>query len=174
MARKTGGLAAIFVDEHKTVKAATKCREMGLKKFDAITPYPVHGMEDAVGIKRSPIPYVTFVGGIVGAVVALALTIWTSAYDWPINVGGKPFNSLPAFIPIVFELTVLFAALSSVVAFAWFCGLPKVDPPIIDEDLSSHKFAIYVPEDDIGYDAARLEQMFKENGATDVRRVAEY
>lgn len=168
------GFAGIFHDERKTVKAANKLREMGFKKFDAITPYPVHGMEEAVGIKRSVIPYVTFVGGIVGCCVALLLTIWTSAYDWPINVGGKPMNSLPAFIPICFELTVLFGALSSVAAFAWLCRLPKVDPEVIHPDLSSHAFAIFVPSNDSGYDEGKIEKTLKEFGAFETKKVAEY
>lgn len=174
MAKAVGGIAGIFVDEHKTVEAARKVREMGFTKFDAITPYPVHGMEEAMGIKRSVIPYVTFVGGLVGCASAYALTVWTSAYDWPINVGGKPYVSLPAFIPIMFELTILFAALSSVSAFAWFCKLPKIDPPIIDPDLTSHKFAIYIAEDDAAFDAGKIEQLFRSAGATDVKKMAEY
>lgn len=175
MAQKTmGGIAGIFLDEHKTVAAAHRMREMGFHKFDAITPYPVHGMEEAVGIKRSPIPYVTFIGGLTGCLSGLALTIWTSAYDWPINVGGKPFISLPAFIPIVFELTILFAALSSVVALFVYCGLPKVDPEVIDPDLSSHKFAIFVPENDTGYETSKLERLLKDLGAVEVKKVAEY
>lgn len=175
MAKKQiGGLAGLFLDERKCLAAAHKCRSLGLTKFDAITPFPVHGMEEAVGVKRSPIPYVTFVGALVGASTALAITIWTSAYDWPINVGGKPLISLPAFIPIVFELTVLFAALSSVVAFGYFCSVPRIDPPGIDPDLTSHKFAVFVPENDTGYDEAKLSQMFKDLGATEVKKVAEY
>lgn len=174
MAKQVGGLAAIFLDEHKTVAAAARCREAGLKKFDAITPFPVHGMEEAVGIRRSILPYFTFGGGVVGLCVGLWFTIWTSAVSWPINVGGKPFNSLPAFIPVCFELTVLFAALTSLAAFGYMCNLPKIDPPMIDPDLSSHKFAIYVPSDDHGYDAAKLEQMFKDLGAAEVKKVAVY
>lgn len=172
MAQKIGGLAAIFLDEHKTVAAAHRCRELGLKKFDAITPYPVHGMEEAVGIKRSFLPYFTFGGGLAGLATGLWFTIWTSAYSWPINVGGKPFISLPAFIPICFELTILFAALTSLAAFGYTCNLPKVDPPSIDPDLSSHKFAIYVPENEAGYDAVKFEQMFKDLGAAEVKKVA--
>lgn len=174
MAQQSGGFAAIFLDEHKTVAAARKCREMGFTKFDAISPFPVHGMEDAIGIKRSWIPYVTFIGGLIGLAVALLVTIWTSAYDWPINVGGKPMISLPAFIPICFELTVLFAALSSVTAFAWVCRLPKIDPPNIDPALSSHKFAIFVPADDSGYDEGKLEKLFRDLGAVETKKVAEY
>lgn len=172
--KERGGIAGIFLDEHKVVEAAHKCRQMGLTKFDAITPYPVHGMEEAVGIKRSPIPYVTFVGGLTGLATGLALTIWTSATSWPINVGGKPLISLPAFIPVCFELTILFAALSSVAAFAWFGLIPKPipDPGTIDPDLTSHKFAIFVPDNDTGYDTGKLEQIFREFGATEVKKVA--
>jgi hypothetical protein len=89
-------------------------------------------------------------------------------------VGGKPFFSLPAFIPVVFELTILFAALSSVGALFYFCGLPKVDPPVIDPDLTSHKFAIFIPKDDVGYDEAKISEIFKQMGATEVKKVAEY
>ncbi|MBX2989295.1 MAG: DUF3341 domain-containing protein [Bdellovibrionaceae bacterium] len=175
MAKKaTGGLAAIFHDEKQILQAATRCREMGLSKFDAVTPYPVHGMEEAIGIKRSAIPYVTFVGALIGCSVGLFITVWCSAVSWPINIGGKPMISLPAFIPIMFELTILFAALSSVAAFAWLCRLPKMDPVVIDPDLTSHKFAIFVPEHDTGYDSGKLEQVFKDLGAAEVKRMAEY
>ncbi|MFN8792073.1 MAG: DUF3341 domain-containing protein [Bdellovibrionales bacterium] len=175
MARKRlGGYAGIWTDEHKVVEAARKVRSMGYSKFEAISPYPVHGMEDACGIERSPIPYITFGAGMAGFVFGLWLTWWTSAVNWPINVGGKPFWSLPAFIPIMFELTVLFAALCSVGALFYYCKLPQVDPPVIDPDLSSHKFAIFVPENDTGYDEAKLAQVFKELGAIETKKVAEY
>lgn len=169
-----GGLAGIFLDEHKTVQAAKKVRESGFTKFDAITPYPVHGMEEACGIKRSPIPYVTFVAGITGLMAALGLVYYTSVIDWPVNIGGKPMFSLPAFIPIMFELTVLFAALASVVAMFVLCKMPKVDPPVIDPDLTSHKFAIFIPENDTGYNQERVEKLLKDLGASEVKKVMEY
>ena len=114
--KRIGGMAGIFLDEHQVVDAARKVREAGFTKFDAISPFPLHGMEEAVGIKRSVIPYVSFVAALVGLAAGLGLTYWTSVVSWPINVGGKPFFSLPAFIPIMFELTILFSALSSVMA----------------------------------------------------------
>lgn len=172
--RAIGGIAGIFLDEATTITAATRVRESGFVKFDAITPYPVHGMEEACGIKRSPIPYVTFIAGCVGLLAALALTYYTSAIDWPINVGGKPLFSLPAFVPIMFELTILFAALASVGAFFYLCGLPKVDPPIIDKDLTCHKFAIFIPENDIGFNSDRVEKMLKELGAVEIKKMAEF
>lgn len=172
--RGTGGIAGIWLEEHSVVNAALKTRESGFKKFDAISPYPIHGMEEACDIKRSWIPYVTFVAALTGLTCAFLLEWWTSAVDWPINVGGKPFLSLPAFIPIMFELTVLFASLCSVAALFYATKVPRVDPPVIDPDLSSHKFAIFVPQNDVGYDEAKIERMFREWGAVDVKKVAEY
>ena len=166
----TKGMAGIWDDEGKILKAAAKTRESGFTKFDAISAYPIHGMEEACGIKRSWIPYVTFVAGLVGLTCGLLLTWWTSAVNWAVNVGGKPFFSLPAFIPIMFELTVLFAALSSVGALFYACKIPRIDPPMIDPDLSSHKFAIFIPFNDTGYDEAKIEKMFKELGALEVKK----
>jgi hypothetical protein len=173
MGKKIGGIAGIFEHEKTVLAAASKCREMGLTHFDAVTPYPVHGMEEAIGIKRSVLPWATFIGGLCGMAFGLWFTIWTSAYNWPINVGGKPMISLPAFIPIVFELTILFAALSSVCAFAWFCKVPRIDPPVIDPTLTSHRFAVYIAENEVGYDAVKYEKLFKDLGAVEVKKVSE-
>ena len=174
MSKKTGGTVGIWLDDHALVEAARKVRAAGFRKFDAITPFPVHGLEEAIGIDRSKIPYVTFVAALLGLGSGLALTFWTSAVSWPLNIGGKPFFSGPAFVPIMFELTILFGALFSVAAMLGFCRLPKVDPPIIDPDLTSHKFALFIPETESNYDAARAEQMLRGLGATEVRRIAEY
>ncbi|MCB0379332.1 MAG: DUF3341 domain-containing protein [Bdellovibrionales bacterium] len=171
---KKGGIAGIWSDDDKILEAAAKMRDAGYKKFDAITPFPVHGMEEAVGIKRSMIPWVTFVMGITGCAAGLGLQYWTSAVSWALNVGGKPFFSLPAFIPVTFETTVLFAALSSVIAMFALNGLPKVNPPILHPDLTSHKFALWVPETEAGYDADKIEKLLKELGAEEIKRVSEY
>jgi hypothetical protein len=94
--------------------------------------------------------------------------------SWPLNVGGKPFFSGPAFAPVMFELTILFAALFSVGALFAACRLPKVDPPVIDPDLTSHKFAIFIPENDVGYNAERCEQLLKSLGAVETKRISAY
>lgn len=169
-----GGMAGIFLHESKVIEAARKVREAGFVKYDAISPYPVHGMEEACGIKRSGIPYVTFTAGVVGLLAGLGLVYYTSVIDWPINVGGKPMFSLAAFIPILFELTVLFAALCSVGAMFYMCNMPRLSPPVIDKDLTCHKFAIFIPENDVGYNQERIEKLLKELGADEVKKVAEY
>lgn len=174
MAKKIGGVMGIWLKEADILNAAAKVRDGGYEKFDAITPYPVHGMEDACGLKRSNIPWVTFFAGLTGCLFGLWFTWWTSAVDWPVNVGGKPAWSLPAFIPVIFELTILFAALSSVGALFAFCGLPKVNPPVIDPDLTCHKFGLMIYENDGKYSASEIEAMFKELGAEATHVVAEY
>jgi hypothetical protein len=174
MAKKVGGVVGLWEDDHAVVVAAHKVRQAGFVRFDAITPFPVHGMEEAVGIKRSWIPWVTFVMGMTGCLAGVGLQYWTSAIDWALNVGGRPFFSGPAFAPVMFELTILFAALSSVAALFFACRLPKMDPPIIDPDLTSHKFALFIPENDVGYDAGRVEQLLRQVGAKEVRRISEY
>src|SRR5262245_37589460 len=97
------GVLALYEDPDTLLRAAAQVREHGFAGADAYTPYPVHGLSEALGIRRSWVPYVTLVMGLIGAGLGLLLQIWTSAVDWPIIVGGKPFVSLPAFIPITFE-----------------------------------------------------------------------
>ncbi|MBY0316649.1 MAG: DUF3341 domain-containing protein [Bdellovibrionales bacterium] len=174
MAKRISGVVGFWSDDHECVEAAHKMRQAGYKHFDAITPFPVHGMEEAVGIKRSMIPWVTFVAGITGGSLGLLMQWWMSAVSWPINVGGKPYFSLPAFIPITFELTILFAALSSVGAMFILNKLPQVDPPIIHPDLTCSKFALWVPETEPGYNPEKVESFLKQIGAEETRRVAEF
>lgn len=165
----TDGIAGIWVDEHKMVEAARKTREAGVGNFEAISPFPLHGIDEAMGIPRSFIPWVTFTFGLAGCLFGLWLTWWTSAVNWPIIIGGKPMWSLPAFIPIIFELTILFGALSSVGALIFICGLPKIEPQVIDPDLSSHKFALFVPRSAKGFDEKKISDLFRQMGASEVK-----
>ena len=139
-------MAGLWDNEKDLIKAIYKFREEGFKKFEAITPFPLHEVEEAMKISRSMIPWVTFTFGSLGCFFGIWFTWWTSAVNWPLNVGGKPLWAIPAFFPIIFELTILFAALSSVAALFIICGLPRLNPPIIDPNLTSHQFALFVEE----------------------------
>lgn len=144
---KAGGLAGVvgFFDEPGAlIEATRKVRDANYQYFDAFTPFPVHGLEAAQGLKRSPLPYVTFFAGLTGLATAFLLQWWTSAVDWPINVGGKPLNSWPAFVPVMFELTVLFAALSTVGAMFLFNGLPNTQRKSVDPSITNNRFAIMI------------------------------
>lgn len=140
------GVVGLWTDEHAFLEAVRKSRKLGKKDFITLTPYPVHGLEEATETPRSWIPWVTFWFGLGGCTFGVWFTWWTSAVNWPVIIGGKPFWSLPAFIPVIFELTILFAALSSIGALIYACGLPKINPPVIDPALTSHKFGIFIYE----------------------------
>lgn len=142
--RRLSGVVGFFAEPHALVEAMTKVREAKWQYFDAYTPYPIHGLEHAQGLKRSPLPYVTFVAGLAGCATAFLLQYWTSAVDWPINVGGKPMNSWPAFVPVMFELTVLFAGLATVGAMLLINGLPNTRRRIIDPSLTRDRFALVI------------------------------
>ncbi len=164
------GTAGIWDDEHALVNAARKVRESGFKKFEAISPFPLHGIDEAMDIPMSYIPWVTLTFGLTGFTFGTWFTWWASSVNWPLIIGGKPMWSLPAFVPVMFECTILFAALSSVGALLVLCGLPQVDPPVIDPTLSSHRFGLFIPEDDAGYNQASVEKMLKDLGAVEVKR----
>lgn len=161
------GVAGIWDDEQAFLKAVKEVYKKESFEPTAVTPYPVHGLEDLTHTPRSWIPWVTLVGGGGGCLFGLWFTWWTSAVNWPLIVGGKPFWSLPAFIPIIFELTILFAALGSLAALLRVCGIPHIEPPIIDKDLTCHKFALFVPEKDHPKD--KVKKIFEQVKAPEIK-----
>jgi hypothetical protein len=171
---KTMGVMAVFNNENDLIHAARAVRQKyNLKKYDAFTPYPVHGLDDAMGLKRSWLPWVTFIAGGTGTLTALALQIWTSAIDWPVNIGGKPLISLPAFIPITFELTVLFGGLATVGALFVVCGLPNLNPKVLHPGITNDKFVLYIPSDEAGFNEGDVTQFLRGLKPEQVSTVAE-
>jgi hypothetical protein len=177
--RRLAGVLAFFDTPDSLLAATAKVRAQNYEHWDVFTPYPIHGMDDAQGLRRSPIPYVTFIAGLTGCSVAFLLQYWTSAVDWPLNVGGKPFNSWPAFVPIMFELTVLFAGLCTAGAMFALNGLPNVSRKIFDPSLTRDRYAIVIeaPKKASGssrykaFSEAEASQFLKQLGAKEVRSV---
>jgi len=116
-ARRTSGplRVAVFADERDLLAVAGACRAQAFTVLDAHTPWPVHGLDQALGLRRSRLPWVTLAAGLTGLLLGTWLQYWASASDWPLNVAGKPFDSLPAFVPVMFELTILFAGVATFV-----------------------------------------------------------
>jgi len=110
-------LVGTFANEHDLLAVTRAARQRRFPVVDAYTPYPVHGLDEAMGLKPSRLGIVCFLCGLFGVVLAMAFQHWTMAIDWPINVGGRPFNSWPAFVPVAFELLVLCAGFGVVFAF---------------------------------------------------------
>ncbi len=136
---------AVFKDEHHMYESAKELKSSGAKLIDFYTPFPVHGLDDLLDIKRSRLPQVTFFAGGFGLILAITFQVWTSAVDWPINVGGKPMLSIPAFIPVTFELMVLFGALTTVAAFFYRSNLfPGKEEKIFVKRQTDDEFVILI------------------------------
>jgi len=136
---------SIFAREEDLLAATRAVREGGFRIVDVFAPYAIHGIDRAMGLRPSRLTWACFGCGAAGALGALQFQFWTSAVDWPLNVGGKPFNSLPAFIPIAFELTVLCAGLGVVAALLIRCGLrPGRAARVPAERVTNDRFLLVV------------------------------
>jgi hypothetical protein len=127
---KLYGLMAEFSDPTALVAAARQAHEAGYRHLDGYTPFPIEELSEALGIHRNLLPPLVLTGGIVGLLTGIGLQYWTSVIDYPINVGGRPLFSWPAFIPVTFELTILFAALTAVFGMLALNGLPMPHHPV--------------------------------------------
>jgi len=174
MAKKVGGLLGVWSDEHQLIEAAKKVKAAGFNKFDTISPFPIHGMDDVMDLPRSKVPIVAFVASLVGTITAVGFQSWVFIVDWPLNIGGKPHFSLPAFVPIIFELTVLFGALTTVAVMLFWNNLPRFNVPVLHPGLTDDKFGLFIPENDQGYDVAKIDKLFQGLGAEEIVKVAEF
>jgi hypothetical protein len=173
------GVIGFFEDTHSLIAATQKVRDAKYKDFDAYTPYPVHGLLDAQGLERSPLPFITFAAGMTGLTCGFLLEYWTSAVDWPLNVAGKPFNSLPAFIPIMFECTILFAGLATVAGMFIINGLPNLKRKAFDPSITRDRFALVIEPSETGiekkgfkaFSELEAQEFLKNAGAKDVKSV---
>ncbi|MFZ0918009.1 MAG: DUF3341 domain-containing protein, partial [Candidatus Udaeobacter sp.] len=125
------GLMAEFSTHEELVRAAKKAYEMGFRKMDGYAPFPVEGLAEALG-KRTRLPLLVLIGGIIGGLSAYYMEWDANVISYPINIGGRPLNSWPAFIPIVFELTILAAALTAFFFSLGLSGLPKPYHPVFN------------------------------------------
>jgi len=165
------GLLAIFDCPDKLLEAVKKLRAAQYKKLETYTPFPIHGMEHALGLSRSWIPWVTFVMAMVGMTVAFGFETWTSAFDWPINIGGKPFISWPAFIPITFELAILLGGISTVVTLFYAIKLPCYKFKVLDERLTNDKFAVFICATDAQFDRERISSLMGESQVEEIKSI---
>jgi hypothetical protein len=127
------GVIAEYTSVDTLMAACRRVRDAGYEKTDAFTPFPVHGIDKALGIKPTILPWIVLGAGLTGTATAMAMQIWMNAIDYPYIISGKPFISLPAFMPVAFELTVLFSSFGAFFGMWALNGLPKFSNPVFTD-----------------------------------------
>ena len=170
-------ITALFDTPDEIVHAAHEVAGAGYTRFDVNTPYPVHGMDTAMGLKQSRLGFFTLAFGLLGAISAVLFMTWVTLIDYPLVIGGKPFWSWPAFVPIAFEITVLSASVLSVVTMiVLYFKFPNNGHPLHDtpymKKVSSDKFGICIQADDPRFDQKTVQEFLKAIGGKEIAPVS--
>jgi hypothetical protein len=170
------GVVAEFPTPHELIQAVEKTREAGYRRIEAYTPFPVEGLPEALALKRNNVPLITLIGGLTGGLGGFFFQYWASVIAYPINVGGRPLNSWPAFIPVTFELTVLGAALSAVFGMLALNGLPRPHHPLFNvqrfvRHATSDRFFLCIEARDPQFNISESARFLKALHATHVIEV---
>jgi hypothetical protein len=177
MEKKIYGVMAEFDTATELVDAARQVRDAGYKKTDAFSPFPLHEIDEALGIKRSILPFLVLGGGIGGLLTGLGLQYFVHVIDYPLNVGGRPYFSLPSFIPPSYELTILFAAFTAVFGMLLLNGLPQPYHPVFNVPrfalATREKFFLLIEKKDPQFDYEKTRSFMEGLGGQEVFDVEE-
>ncbi|HSI71934.1 MAG TPA: DUF3341 domain-containing protein [Fimbriimonas sp.] len=174
---KTYAMVAEFESADQLMAAAEKTRDAGFKQIDCYTPFPVHGLSEAMGFRDARVPWFIFAGGLIGGLTGYTLQWYTAVIDYPLNVGGKPLNSIPAFFPVTFECTILFAGITAFLSVLVTNRLPKPYHSIFNtpgfERASQDRFFLEIGTGDPQYDSRTTRDFMDRLGAVRVSEVME-
>ncbi len=169
------GLVAEFDSPDTLLRGAEAAREAGYRKMEAYSPFPVHGLSEVMGHDDPRLPWAVFIMGVIGCATGFGLESWTAAVNYPFNIGGKPYFSWPNFIPVAYELTILFAAFTAGLSMLILNGLPRYHHSIFNtprfERASSDLFFLCIEARDGKYDAEETTQFLENLGAQLVSEV---
>ena len=171
------GLLAEFEGPDDLLQAAERARGEGYRHMDAFTPFPIEGLAEAIGFHRNRLPLLVLIGGICGAGGGFFLQYWIAVVNYPMNIGGRPFNSWPSFIPVTFEMTILLAALTTVLGMLALNGLPMPYHPVFNVPrfalASRDRFFLLIEVADPHFDREATLRFLESLGAREVSDVAD-
>jgi hypothetical protein len=171
------GLMAEFEDPTSLVMATHRARQQGFVRMDAYSPFPIEELHDALGTYHTRLPLIVLIGGLVGCIGGFLLQYWVSAVAYPLNVGGKPYLSWPAFIPVTFECTILAAALSAVLGMLALNGLPQPHHPVFNVPrfalASRNRFFLCIESTDPRFHVEETRKFLETLGPREVTIVAD-
>ena len=169
------GIMAEFDNPSDLVAAAKRTYETGYRRINGYSPYPIEELSEAIGFTRTSLPLIVLIGGILGGLGGFFMQYWMEVIDYPLNVGGKPFNSWPAFIPITFEMTVLVAAFSAVLGMLVLNKLPQPYHPVFNLPnfalATRDRFFLAIEANDAKFDHAEVVELLKSLNAVEVNDV---
>jgi hypothetical protein len=169
------GVIAEFETPRGLLHGAEAVRKAGYTEVDAHTPFPVHGLDQVLSIPGSKVPWLVLGGALFGGIGGLALQWWTAAIDYPIKIAGKPYLSLPAFVPVTFELTVLFSALAAVLGMLALNGLPRLYHPTFKHSTihraTDDRFFLVIEARDPLYSSGETRALLESVGGRNIEEV---
>ena len=170
------GLMAEFDEPDDLLEAAKQAYAAGYRRMDAYSPFPIEGLAEAINTRQTRLPLLVLIGGCIGAVGGFMLQYYASVIDYPLNIGGRPFKSWPAFVPVMFETTILCAALSAVLGMLALNGLPQPYHPVFNVDqfarASSDRFFLSIEAVDPQFNPEQTRQFLQRFAAREVTDVA--
>ena len=173
--REIYGLLAEFHAPAEVVEAAQRVRDAGYRKVDAYSPYPIEELSEALDFHRSPLPKLVLGGGVLGLLAGFGLEYWASVIEYPLNIGGRPLNSWPAFIVPAYEMTILFAAATAVLGMLALNGLPEPYHPVFNVPsfalATRDRFFICIEATDPRFDRRETRSFLASLGASEVSEV---
>ncbi len=170
------GLMAEFSEVTTLVDAAKQTYAEGYRRVDAFTPFPVHELFDALKLDDKRLPFAVLLGGLVGCAAGFGLCYWVSVIAYPLNIGGRPFNSWPSFIPVTFEVTILVASLTTVLSLIILNGLPMPYHPVFNvkrfaEHASQDGFFLAIEAEDPKFDRQKTRSFLQQLGASEINEI---
>ena len=175
MSSQPYGLIATFETPAEVYHAAEQVRDAGYKNWDVIAPCPIHGLDKAMGLKRSIVPRISLVGGLTGFCTGMSMIWWTGAYDYPLVVGGKPFFSPMFAFPVSYELTILFTAFATIIGMFVVNGLPMHYHPVLKYDNirrgMDDLFFVVIEARDPRFNAANIAALLQKAGGKDIKEL---